>query len=263
MNTSTSRGFARRPVMALAAAVTLSLGLIAPVQQANAITVIDIPHIAVQGIEFFEQADRWKRTYDQYAEAVASYEAQLKQIQNMFLTLGIKPGMELKEVDEDEYVEERCGSGQGFSLAALVKKVFTIDPKGDIQKQQREICAAIQMMQNTKFNLTVRFLNEHVTKSTEEFNGLNGQITKANNVGDSNAVNLQAQSMRQGQQARMENYQNQMRAYDGYIEIMRDNQRLLAQSALKPRDKKLIGTLVKTATLQGALPVNGLKKPNN
>ena len=263
MNTSTSRGFSRRPVMALAAAVTLVLGFSAPVHKANAITVIDIPHIGVQGWEFFEQAERWRRTYRQYADAVASYQAQLKQIQNMFLTLGIKPGMELKEVAEDEYVEERCGSGQGFSLTALVKKVFTIDPNGDIQAQQRQICAAIQMMQNTKFNLTVKFLNDHVKQSTTEFKDLTDAASKANNIGDSNAVALDAQKTQVAQRNRMENYQNQMRAYDGYIEVMRENQRLLAQSALKPRDKKLIGTLVKTATLQGALPVNGLKKPNN
>lgn len=262
MNTSTSRGFARRPVMALAAAVTLSLGLATPVHNAHAI-FSDVPHIIVQGVEFIQQAGRWGKTIQQYKQAYDNYMAQLKSLQNMFISLGLKPGQPLKKIPEDHNVEQRCGSGGSFSLASLVKKVFTIDPNGDIQKQQREICASIQMMQNTKFNLTVDFLNEHAEQSTQEFNDFSARASQVVNPGDSDTVAQDAANMEAAQRTRMENFQNKIRAYDSYIEIMRENQRLLAQSALKPRSKKLIGTLVGTASLQVALPLNGVDKPND
>ena len=247
-----------RLALPLAAALTLALGLSAPVHQARAtgMPVFDASSLIQMVIDYQAKLSQWYTTVEQYQKEVASFQAQIAQITNIAYAMGIKPGQSLEPVADDYLVTERCGAGKGV-LGSLNPLKFGAND--DLQEQQLALCASIQMMHNRKYNDTVKFLADNQKEMVKELNQFNAQAATANNLGNSSKSAQSGVSLTAAQQGRINNYQTQMQAYDSYIDSLENTQRVLAKSALKgKKSNQLIGTLVKTATLKTALELGGV-----
>lgn len=205
-----------------------------------------IPEYGAKIAHYGKELSAWR-------QQIAGMQAQIASIQNMFMTLGIQPGPQMDEVPRNYNVPQRCG---GISLSTLTT-VFNVNGSGDIYQQQKQVCANIQMMQNDKYNETVRFLRDSYQAVQTDFNMLRQKQASATNVGDSNKVAQDADAAIYKQKARYDDWQSRMIAYDGYIATMRENQKLLAQTALKgSKTNQVLGQIGKTAILVGALEVD-------
>lgn len=246
MNTPGGQG----RVQGLSLAIALAIGV-------AGMATIFIPRPAQAFAIVCTNCSNWMTQIPEYAAKIAHYKkqvdamkAQIASIQNMFLSLGIQPGPEMDEVPDNYRVAERCG---GFSLSSL-STVLNINGSGDIYEQQKQVCANIQMMQNIKYNHTVKFLRESYYEMRKDFDALQQKQKSARTQGDAIVAAQDADSVFYKQEARYKDWQSKMQAYDSYIAIMQENQKLLAQMALKgTKTGKLLGQIGKTAILEAAL----------
>lgn len=201
-------------------------------------------------LQWGKEIARWGKEANSWKSQVDSLKNQIASVQNMLMTLGLQPGPEMEEVPLNYNVAERCG---GFNLSSLTT-VFNINGSGDIYQQQKQVCANIQMMQNTKYNETVRFLRTSADEMRNDFNTLRNTQASANNVGNSNKAAQDADAAMYKQEARFKDWQSKMTAYDAYIGTMKENQRLLAQIAMKgSRTNQVLGQIGRTAIMETAL----------
>lgn len=194
--------------------------------------------------EYSEQLMRWKRTLEQYQN-------QLIQIQGVVMAFGLPQGQPVTKVPENYMVAERCGGG--FNLSSLTQ-VFQINPTGNIVEQQKQLCANIQRMQNTKFNYTVDFFTQYAPMLQNELKESEARRNSSNTQGNVAAADNDALRIGNTADANFQIWQANIQAYDSYIASMENNQRILARGAMKGKES-LLGTMIKTATLKGALEV--------
>lgn len=197
----------------------------------------------VQGMA--KDAAHYKATYDKYQQ-------ELVKLQRMMTGLTML-GERAPAKRDRTWNIERCG-GRGFSLTSTLRSVLT-DSKGDIYKQQQEICAWIQVTENDRYNLTVDMISE-VRRETEsaiqqaaarrDTDNKNGTVSASDN--DLLTLNTQLTAVHK-------NYEANLKAYESQITALKSAQATLADSALRGEPSAL-GTLVKTAALQGALKVD-------
>lgn len=253
MNTSTSRGFARRPVMALAAAVTLVLGFSAPVHQAQA--WIPVQETGVSLINhIMNQINTWSQKY----QDIDAYRKQWTQIQALYvrlqtlMQLQFNNNVSLTKVDENEGVNERCGEGASGALGAALS-VIKPNAEGDIMAEQRKICVARQIAMNRKYNVAVDMMAV-LKKHAEEFNSIERQrmTLSGDKPGENQGVTNTMQSFGNRVEQDLNNFEMTIKAYDNYIAALNDRQQVLAQQALKGKNGE-IGKVVGTTILQGAL----------
>ena len=194
--------------------------------------------------EYGEQAMRWRHTLTQLQQ-------QLVRMQGIISGFGMPKGPELTPVILSYNVADRCG---GFSISSLTK-VFSLDGKGNIYEQQKQICANIQMMENMKYNATVEFLNKTAPEMEAELKGLDARRNSSNENGNVDASTNDAVRMTASMDGKFKVWETQINTYDAYIESMQGTQKILAQGALKGKSG-MLGTFVKTAALKGALKIN-------
>lgn len=203
--------------------------------------------------EYFAKIMHYGKEVAAWQQQAADMQQQLASIQNMFMSLGIQSGPEMNEVLLNYNVAERCG---GPSMSSLLSS-FRLNGNGDIYQQQRQVCANIQMVENTKFNETVRFLRDTHAATQTEFTRLQQMNRSAQNVGNSHKAEQSANEALYAQQARFKDWQSKMTAYDSYINTMRENQKLLAKIAMKGDRSTLatqaLGQIGRTAILEAAL----------
>ncbi|PZS87503.1 MULTISPECIES: hypothetical protein [Stenotrophomonas] len=205
--------------------------------------------IKADGLEYAAQVTRWKRTFQEYQDA-------LVQIQGLINNFGLPPGATLERVPDDYMVADVCRTSAGFSAGSLLKK-FVLDTSGDLYAQQQQLCVNIQMMENRKRNETVEFLE----KTIPSINSTLGEIMGWRFGGDGNlagtmsAVNSDSLRTANDIAKLQQEWEARMRSYDAYEESMKANQRVLARVALKGKPG-VISQLVKTAALKGALHID-------
>jgi hypothetical protein len=236
--------------------VTLVIG--SPSIDATGMPVVDIANIIQATLnqintysaryqdvaEYSEQLMRWKRTLEQYQN-------QLIQIQGVVMAFGLPEGKPVTRVPDNYMVVERCGGG--FSLSSLTQ-VFQINPTGNIIEQQKQLCANIQRMQNTKFNYTVDFFTQYAPKLQDELKQSETRRNSSNTQGNVAAADNDALRIGNTADANFQTWQANIQAYDSYIASMENNQRILAKAAMKGKES-LLGTMIKTGALKGALEV--------
>lgn len=198
--------------------------------------------------EYTEQAMRWRNT-------LAHYQQQLIKMQAMISNFGLPGAQALTKVGDDYLVAERCPGQGGGGVMAMIAKPFTLDPEGDLIEQQRQICVNIRTMQNRKYNDTVDYLAKTAPEMQSFLGKLDGLRLSSSEQGamehsDNEALRLNNKLTAQGQE-----WATRMQAYDAYIATMEDNQKVLAQNAMKGK-KNIIGSLVKTAVLKTALSID-------
>lgn len=238
--------------MALALSLTATGGLLAPNRAdawfASEVTQIlnNISLMTNQLQDYAEYADNLNR----WRQQAADMQRQIARLQNMALTLGIRPGQDLREVDENQNVAERCG---GFNLSALTQ-IFNVNGSGDIYQQQKQTCANIQRMENTKYNETVRYLRSFADEANQDFRNLQNASRSSTDPGDLMKALQDSSNTLNKQEMQFKDFQNKMYAYDSYISVQRQNQKLLGQIALKgSRTNQVLGQLGRTAILEAAL----------
>jgi hypothetical protein len=246
----------KRLVATTSLLVTLVIG--SPSIDATGMPVVDIANIIQATLnqintysaryqdvaEYSEQLMRWKRTLEQYQN-------QLIQIQGVVMAFGLPEGKPVTRVPDNYMVVERCGGG--FSLSSLTQ-VFQINPTGNIIEQQKQLCANIQRMQNTKFNYTVDFFTQYAPKLQDELKQSETRRNSSNTQGNVAAADNDALRIGNTADANFQTWQANIQAYDSYIASMENNQRILAKAAMKGKES-LLGTMIKTGALKGALEV--------
>lgn len=209
--------------------------------------------------EYGETLERWTSTAQHYAQQIASMQSLL----NGF-NLGLPISMlntPLTEVDLEDGVEQMChASSSGLSLSGILDSLSTqlaLSSDGDIVGQQRELCSRIVIMQNMKYNEAVVLINDTMPRMTDQYTKIldnlkdimgdtqGNQDQKANDIA---AIDAETQ-------AKLKEFEQRMGQYDAYIASLQARQRNLAQMAFKG-DKGVVGTIVQTAALAGALEIN-------
>ncbi len=258
MNISTNNTTTTRPAKRTRMrAVVLSIAMLLGTQNAYAgMPVIDITSIIGEirswisdTTEYAKEAVRWNQMKQQIDEVRAIFDA-------FNYIVGLPDGAKLEKVPPKYLVEEACGKkALGFDLKTAVSVLGISD--GDIAAQQAQICVNIRMMQNRKYNDSVDFLEKTVKQAEEQMyknfmSRIGSNKTGAVQAADSDTLRLGNELNMMAQQ-----WGTRMQAYDAYIAAQQENQNVLARAALKGNPKnKLLGDLVQTVALKGALSVD-------
>jgi hypothetical protein len=203
---------------------------------------------AQDAAEYVEQRTRWIRTLEQYAQA-------LVQVQAVLNNFGMPQGIALTPVADNYLVAQSCGGTTDLSVTGLFK-TFVFNPKADFKQQQTQICVNIRMMQNRKYNEAVKFMTESVPLMQSSLTRIFNMRIFSNSQGNVQGTDSEALRMANDLAVQAQIWQSRMHSYDAYIEVMEANQKVVAENALKgDTTNQIIGTLVKTAALKGALSV--------
>lgn len=210
-------------------------------------TLTEVNTLATQAqavIEYGEQAYR-------YAETVSNWAQKLARFQQIIASPIMPTGVKLTTVPADFNVEARCGTGSILSVSGLMG-ALNLNPGGDIAAQQRNICAAIQMLENRKYNETV----EVVQKTMPDMRKVLDRIKEIRMLFNTEGAMSETMANVAVSNAYMERdfstWDKQIEMYDKQIKALTSQQQILTRMTLKGAPSPL-GTVVKTATLKAAL----------
>lgn len=252
-NKSAKRKHQKSLLASLALMCSLAVG------SANAQWIVNDPAHMMQNIltqleqmakdvaEYGEQAARWQQQYSHYRQ-------QLIKAQSLLTKLGLPQSVNLEKVEDDYMIADRCRGAGGGVLSGL-KNMLTLDPNGDLMKQQQQICVNIQIMENRKYNETVEFLKKSMPELEQTLASLKSARDSENTQGNLTKVSYDAEALNADMSKSFAEWEARMNSYDAYIQSMQQAQKTLAQIALKGKQSSPLGTLVKTTALQGALEV--------
>ena len=200
--------------------------------------------------EYSEEAKRW---YDSYQHM----QQQLIKLKGFTASMGPMADQFSRRADDYGMTESCRGSKGGLSLSAL-KQGLGIDPDGDIQRQQLQICERIILAENAKYNETVDML-KRLRKRADELQQIEQDRA---GVGDSQG-NLQANDndvarFSTGMQMELEYWEAMLAGYDSYIGLLRMDQQRLALRAMDGSSKPW-GTVIQGAVLKAALETAGTR----
>ncbi|WP_462116077.1 hypothetical protein [Lysobacter xanthus] len=199
--------------------------------------------------EYGQQAARWKATWDHYYQQVARFMSLVRSP-----TLSNKVSFE--PVPMDFGVQERCGGTGGFSFSvSSLANTMVPDLKGNIRDNQRKLCAQIQMLENQKYNATVRYFKEVAPTLKEDMEAISEKRRENNEQGTLAAIAEASARLQTQQETSGKELDNQVNSCDRLIATLTAMQQNLARQALNGAPDTAIGTMVKTATLEAALKV--------
>lgn len=199
--------------------------------------------------EYSEQAMRWKNTIAHYQQQLAA----LRAFKDQAMAMGITDKIE--ERAPAYGMADACPDASGSMSFSNLFGSFSLDMNGNIVEQQQEICQRIVLAQNAKYNESVKMLKNIKKRSGE----LEGVSSARDSVGtsqgklDANTNDVDAVLARVTMD--MQYTETSIRAYEGYIAALREDQELLALRAMSGGKKSWVGTVVQGATLKGALEV--------
>lgn len=195
--------------------------------------------------EYGTQAQRFIETTQNWAQKLAKF--------NQIIASPLMPtGVTLKPVPLEWNVAERCGAGNIMSLSGILT-ALDLSPGGDIVAQQRNICAAIQVMENQKYNETV----EVVQKTMPDMRRVLDRIKDIRDLWSGEGAMAEASANAVVSDAYMQadfaTWEKKTEGYDKQIQALTKMQQILAQRALKGTGQSPLGTVVKAAALKAAL----------
>lgn len=243
--------------------VTLALSIAASSAGAQAWEVVD--HEAIDAIKqgFQKQSDLEQKQLDQLT----------LQLGNISLTAKL-PDQNLKTLDDStrrKLVEKNCGTGASSLLGTVMNGLGSLLSSSDdsssahspsanspsVDQSQQQICANIVAAESEKYNKTVDMLDR-----MKEYKGVLDTLTDAlghiNRVADANLLNSQAQVYSSALNTEMANWRAQMEAYDAMIRSLKEQQAMLARTALNGSGNGQQGT-IGGSLLQTALTAALLK----
>ena len=241
-------------------AVALTLGLVqAPPSQAQLVTAEAGPSLLAHLMnqlntltqrfqdyyQYGEEAVRWKATWDHYYQQIAKFVGVVR-------NPALNSKLNFQAVDPLFNVEERCGAGGGLSVSSLAAMV-TMRADDGIVENQRAICAKIQMLENQKYNAVVSYFHDVEPVIKQDLERIEQQRRTNNEQGTLQAVAEASERLSNQMEISQAELTRQLEASDQMIAALTAMQQSLAQQALKGKPRPVIGTLVKTATLEAAL----------
>lgn len=258
--------FARRPmspaVLRTAAALTVALGCVLSSRPAAAQWIVSDPATELStaftqvstttsqieaASEYVQTAVRWKATWDHYYQQIARF---MSMVRNPTLSSKVS----FSPVPLDFGVQEKCGGTGGFSFSlSSLANTLVPDFNGNIMENQRKICAQIQMLENQKYNATVRYVQEIAPSLKQDLENIDQQRRANNEQGTLQAIQEASLRLQNQQKLSEDELTTQVKSCDTLIAALTEMQKNLARQALKGKPDPVIGTLVKTATLEAAL----------
>ncbi|WP_133500384.1 hypothetical protein [Cognatilysobacter terrigena] len=198
-------------------------------------------------VAYGEQAVRWKATWDHYQQQIAKF---MGQVRNPML----RNTLAFAEVPLDAGVMEKCGGTGGFSFSlSSLTSTLAPDFTSDIVSSQKKICAQIQMLENQKYNLTVRYYKEVAPSLEQDLKEIEARRKENNDQGTLQAVAEASERLQNQQTISGDALDKQVKACDQLIANLTEMQKNLARQALLGKPNSPLGGLVKTATLEAAL----------
>lgn len=252
-------GISRKNVFVTVIAIGLATGY---QPRAHALLpVTDAAHIFVNVktqfdalAQYIKQLQSMATDAAHYRQVYQHYQQQLIKVRRMVSSLQFSGTPALSTVDVQDGVEQRCHKKpSGLSLRGLLNGLAS-NANGDILEEQQQICEAIQISENMKFNETVDFLARVRKETEQEMNGLAGRRDSGSTQGGVEANTNDAVTSGLRLDSIYRDYTAKIQMFDTQISALESRQRVLAQRAMKGETNP-IGTLVKTGTLKAALSV--------
>lgn len=192
-----------------------------------------------------------------WAEQLQRYTDALVKIQGQINSFGLPAGAPLVPVADDYMVAETCG-GADFSMGGLFSTfVLKTGEAGNWKAQQKQICVNIRTMRNRKFNESLEFAGGTMQQMQKALDSLTALRNASNLLGNVSAVDSDSLRTANDISVKTQQWEARMKSYDAYIEVMEENQRIVAKMALKgDPTKKMMGDVLKTTVLAGVLKVD-------
>ncbi|TFZ44603.1 hypothetical protein E5C33_13150 [Stenotrophomonas maltophilia] len=210
-------------------------------------TMTEVNTLASQAEAFAEygtQAQRFIETTQNWAQKLAKF-------QQIIAAPNMPGGIKLTPVEEDWNVAERCGLGVIGGIGDLLS-AMKLNPKGDIAAQQKQICAAIQMIENKKYNETITVVQQTLPQMRSVLDKIKNIRDLTSTEGGMTETMANAQVSDSYMNAGFASWETQIKMYDRQISALESQQQFLTERALKGTRSPL-GTVVKAAALKGAL----------
>ena len=211
-------------------------------------TLTEVNTLASQAEAFAEYGQQYQRFYEttqNWAQKLAKY--------NQIIASPLMPkGVTLKPVPLEWNVAQRCGAGNIMSVSGILT-ALDLNPGGDIMAQQRNICAAIQVLENQKYNETVEVVQQTMPDMRSVLDRIKDIRDLFNTEGAMTETYTNAAMSDAYMQADFAAWEKKTDGYDKQIQALTKMQQILAQRALKGTAESPLGTVVKAATLKAAL----------
>ncbi|AWH29535.1 hypothetical protein [Stenotrophomonas sp. YAU14A_MKIMI4_1] len=210
-------------------------------------TMTEVNTLTSQAEAFIEYGEQYKRFYD----TTQNWLQKLAQFQQIIAAPNMPSGITLTPVPDDWNVSERCGLGVIGGIGDLLS-AMKLNPKGDIAQQQKEICAAIQLIQNKKYNETISVVQDTLPEIRGVLDKIKSIRELTSKEGGMTETMTNAQLSDSYMQADFTAWETRIKMYDRQISALERQQEFLTERALKGTRSPL-GTVVKTAALKAAL----------
>lgn len=257
------QGFAK---CSLAAAITLAAGLNIERAEASGIPVVDAAALLQRETSFEKAVADFAQTAAQYGKEIAHWEktyefwqTQLVKLQSLQFEI-FSITQQYNEIALDYGVAERCPGVSADAISQLKSSIMSalttaINADGNIVDRQNQICTAMVVAENKKYNFTVAYFKELDKQSSM----LTQLAAIRASIGQSNA-NMGALSGDTGRyNAAMakakETWETNITQQDNEIAMLKQQQSIFARRAMNGQPT-LIGSLVNAAVLKAALTVD-------
>jgi len=208
----------------------------------------------------------------EYTQMLTQYESLLSSLQSLNLNITPVNNQLTLITNPNAIVQQTCPSS---SVAGTVVGALGMDPSivdGQIVAQQASICTNIVLLQVDKYNTVARMLNhmndyfgaiqqmsDKITSLGTQVGGiLGGASGSSGSSGDRQAVQNQADQLRNSLSAEMAQVQQHLQAVDATIATLKDQQSMLANIALKGSNASgpsaLAGQIIQASTFAAAFP---------
>ncbi|QDH71352.1 hypothetical protein [Marilutibacter alkalisoli] len=249
----------RRPIVKqrLALLALAMAGLLASGNAAAQWIVNDTLHVKTQLAEFTKEATRWgeqgRQWLKEYQQFMQQYNSFLSSANQVRASYNLPDAVPMRKVEDDEYVEERCGPRYGGGSAGVLGRMFQVDLRGDVQQQRYEVCALIQQMRNRQLNDTVDYLQKTMPQMKADLIAAGDRfIGSGKTQGDMTTYSAEFSQVGAGMAQSHEEFQALMQAYEKYINALESAQGTLTRAAMRGHSG-LPSKIVNVATMKTAL----------
>lgn len=256
-------------------ALTLALGLILGASSTNTVSarpVVEVGPNLMQSIwnqintlktqissakAQAEAYSEYMKTLDRWNDTLSNWQSKLAKFKQMTPSSLLQRDIPLQRVDVDYNVVEKCGRASTFSLSGLAAALSSkLTGATNIIEKRRDLCAAIQILENKKHNDTVDLLEETLPGMQgvlQEINSIRSLLNTEGAFNESNNNSLQSANQIT---LNIENFEQQSRLVDQYIGALKRQQRILTDRSLNGENstaKLVAGTLIQAGTMAAAL----------
>lgn len=218
------------------------------------------------------QATQITHMIEQYTQMITQYQSLLSSLQGLNLNFIPTNNQLMPITDPSQIVAQNC---PGASVSTQAMAVLGISPsltEGEIVGQQRTICANIVLLQVDKYNTVAKMLNHMndysnaITQMSNQFSAIADKATAAisattgssGSSGDRQALQNQADQLRDTLATEMAQIQQHLHAVDASISALKDQQSMLANIALKGSNATgpaaLAGQIIQAGAFAAAFP---------